>query len=114
MIKKASWKRTLINAHYFSEHLSKSTIFHQHKKSNPSQTTVKLANFASPSKFRYVKFPKKLVLRMIKCAFHKGKLNAIDTVYEKHVYDSQDLFLREFDLAEFRSTGGIRLLKPLI
>ena len=32
---------------------------------------------------------------MIKCVFHKEKLNAIDTVYEKHVYHSQDRFFVE-------------------
>ena len=26
---------------------------------------------------------------MIKCVFHKEKLNAIDTVYDKHIYHSQ-------------------------
>ena len=51
---------------------------------------------------------KKLVFRMIKCAFLKEKLNTIDTVYEKHIfYHSQDQFLWEFDVAEFEITGGI-------
>ena len=51
--------------------------------------TVKLANSARPFKFHQVNF-KKLVLRMIKCVFHKEKPDPIDTVYEKHIYHSQD------------------------
>ena len=42
--KKASWKRTLINAHYFSEHLQKSIVFHQHIKSNPMWPINQLLN----------------------------------------------------------------------
>ena len=38
-------KRTLINAHYFIEHLKKSIIFHQHiKKSNPMWPIKKILN----------------------------------------------------------------------
>ena len=48
-------------------------------------TTVKLANSVSPSKFRQVKFPQKTGLENDKRVFHKEKLNAIDTIYEKHI-----------------------------
>ena len=47
--------------------------------------TVKLVNSTSPSKFHQVNSHQKLVLRMLKCVFHKEKLNAIDTVYEKYI-----------------------------
>ena len=39
--------------------------------------TVKLANSTRPNSDK--------TMRMIKCVFHKEKLNAIDTVYEKHI-----------------------------
>ena len=43
-----------------------------------------------PGQISTKKTIKKLVLRMIKCVFHKEKLDQIDTVYEKHIYHSQD------------------------
>ena len=44
--------------------------------------TVKLANSASPFKFHQVKFPNKLVLRMIGCVFPEhGQLNSV-TLFE--------------------------------
>ena len=50
---------------------------------------AKLANSASSFKFRQVKYSQniiKLVLRMIKFAFHTEKLNDIDTVCEKYIF----------------------------
>ena len=64
--------------------------------------SVKLANSASPSKFCKVKFKQKTGLENDKMCFHKEKLNAINTVYEKHILlFSRPVFLWEFDLAEF-------------
>ena len=40
----------------------------------------------------------------MKCVFHKEKLNAIDTVYEKHAFDHLDLQW-EFDLLKFEKNG---------
>ena len=42
--KKASWKRTLKNAHYFSEYLLKLIISHQNIKSNPMWPKNKFLN----------------------------------------------------------------------
>ena len=38
---------------------------------------------------------------MIKCLFHKKKLNAIDTVYKKTVYHFQDKLVGLAELANF-------------
>ena len=59
--------------------------------------TVKLANSASPFKFRQVKFPQQVeVLRIIKCVF-TNSVNCIEFLLAKNTfYHPQDQFFKVF------------------